>query len=213
MDTAGNAPQFSTAEFEDRPPDTHSLFGRAVIFGAAGASLGLMLYSAVGIITGLSLGIVSLAVGYIVGQAVVLGSKGQSGRRYQVLAVILTYVAVSLSVIPIGIAAILRDPSIATKADSAAGTTDVGNHPATPPDAPDPPVSRSHIIGMLVMYALASPFLDLQNPGGGLMGLLILGIGLRIAWRTAGGTPARVRDAMAPMAPADDKPTSLNLNR
>lgn len=85
------------------PKDSHAAFVRGLIFGVSGAILGLILYSAFGIITGLEIGYISLAVGYIVGKAVRMGSRGIGGRRYQVVAVVLTYAAVSLSAIPIGV--------------------------------------------------------------------------------------------------------------
>src|SRR5215813_863777 len=62
--------------------DSHPAFVRAVLFGCGGALLGLILYSAFGIITGLVIGYLSLAVGYIVGKAMMMGSKGIGGRRY-----------------------------------------------------------------------------------------------------------------------------------
>src|SRR5258706_2832899 len=85
------------------PKDTHGAFMRAVLFGCGGALLGLIFYSAFGIITGLVIGYLSLAVGYVVGKAMMMGSKGIGGRRYQVVAALLTYAAVSTSAIPVAI--------------------------------------------------------------------------------------------------------------
>ncbi len=45
------------------PKDSHAAFVRGLLFGAVAAIAGLVLYSAVGIITGLEIGYVSLAVG------------------------------------------------------------------------------------------------------------------------------------------------------
>jgi hypothetical protein len=75
------------------PKDSHSAFVRALLFGVGGAILGLIIYAAFGIITGWMIGYISLAVGYIVGKAIVKGSGGLGGRRYQVAAVLLTYFA------------------------------------------------------------------------------------------------------------------------
>ena len=72
------------------PVDTHSTFVRGLVFGIGGAIVGLVIYSAFGIITGLVIGYVSLAVGYIVGKAMMKGSNGIGGRRYQIAAVLLT---------------------------------------------------------------------------------------------------------------------------
>jgi len=55
------------------PKDTHKALGRGVLFGVGGAVLGLILYSTVGIVTGFQIGYVSLAVGYLVGRAIMMG--------------------------------------------------------------------------------------------------------------------------------------------
>ena len=76
------------------PKDSHAAFVRGLMFGVGGAILGLILYSVFGIVTGIEIGYISLAVGYIVGKAMRMGSRGNGGRRYQLAAVILTYAAV-----------------------------------------------------------------------------------------------------------------------
>src|SRR6266446_7126240 len=85
------------------PVDTHAAFMRGLLYGGGAAILGLILYSAVGIITGLEIGYVSLAVGYLVGKAMKKGSQGIGGRRYQIAAALLTYAAVSMAAIPIAL--------------------------------------------------------------------------------------------------------------
>src|SRR5262245_20257586 len=85
------------------PKDTHGAFTRGILFGAGGAIIGLILYSFVGIVTGLEIGYVSLAVGYIVGRALLLGTSGVGGRRHQIAAALLTYAAVSMSAVPISL--------------------------------------------------------------------------------------------------------------
>ena len=66
MNTATEQPpQFTTASFNDTPPDSHALFVRGLLFGVGGALLGLILYATVIISTHLEIGYVSLAVGYI----------------------------------------------------------------------------------------------------------------------------------------------------
>lgn len=44
-------------------------------------------------------------------------------------------------------------------------------------------------IGVLTLIGLASPFLELADPAHGLIGLVILFVGLRIAWRLTAGRP------------------------
>src|ERR1700679_2155571 len=69
---------------EKLPKDSHAAFVRGTGFGVGGAVLGLVLYVTFALTTGLVIGIVSVAVGYLVGKAMVMGSRGQGGRRYQI---------------------------------------------------------------------------------------------------------------------------------
>lgn len=85
------------------PQDSHTAFVRGLIFGIGAAIIGLVFYAGFTIVTGLYIGYVSLAVGWLIGKAMMLGSKGKGGRRYQISAVALTYAAVSLAAIPIAI--------------------------------------------------------------------------------------------------------------
>ena len=87
------------------PQDSHQAFVRAILFGIGGAILGFGIYVAFALATGWMVGYISLAVGYLVGKAMVMGSRGVGGRRYQVAAVLLTYVAVSLAAVPIALSA------------------------------------------------------------------------------------------------------------
>ena len=57
------------------PKDSHSAYVRGILFGVGGAIAGLILYSAFGIITGIEIGYVALAVGWLVGTAIKKGSN------------------------------------------------------------------------------------------------------------------------------------------
>jgi len=148
---------------ETLPKDPHAAFVRGISFGIGGAILGLILFVTFALTTGLVSGIVSLAVGYIVGKAMVMGSKGQGGRRYQVAALLLTYMAVSLSAVP-----------IAVYGHTGALTFDIAT------------------VGKLALLGLASPFLDLSDPTHGIIGLIILFVGIRIAWRMTTGRSVQI---------------------
>jgi len=168
------------------PQDSHAAFVRGIAFGIGGAVLGLALYVVFAIATGLVIGFVSLAVGYIVGKAIVTGSKGRGGRRYQVAAVLLTYMAVSLAAVPIAI-------SQQVKQRQAQEQSQTGDHAV----APVPRVGFAKAVGELTLLGLASPFLDLSNPMQGLIGLVILFVGLRIAWRITATRPGGIADRTA----------------
>jgi hypothetical protein len=158
-------------------------FGRGVLFGIGGAILGLTIYVTFALVTGLVAGIVSLAVGYLVGKAIVKGSRGIGGRRYQVAAVILTYMAVSLSAVPIALSQYSKQRSAQQHAQMA--------DPAAVP-TPKPKMSPGRALGVLTVVGLTSPFLALSNPPQGVIGLIILFVGLRIAWRITAGKPVNI---------------------
>jgi hypothetical protein len=166
--------------------DTHAAFMRAVLFGIVGAILGLILYSAFAIITGLIIGYISLAVGYIVAKAMMLGSKGIGGRKYQVVAVILTYAAVSMSAIPIAINFYLSERKshpparVLQQVPSDRGV----NQPA---GQPKQQISFGAALFQLALLGLASPFLNFVGGISGMIGLIILMVGIRIAWKIAEG--------------------------
>jgi hypothetical protein len=175
------------------PKDTHSAFVRGVLFGVGGAILGLGIYVAFALATGLIAGIVSLAVGFIVGKAITTGSGGAGGRRYQIAAVLLTYMAVSLAAVPIVISQHMKQKST----QQAAQTSDTAA-----PSAPK--MGPLKALGMLTLVGLASPFLGLSNPMQGVIGLVILFVGIRIAWRMTAARPVNIIgpiDEAAPAAP------------
>ncbi len=163
------------------PKDSHTAFGRGVLFGIGGAILGLGIYVGFALATGLIAGLISLAVGFIVGKAIVMGSGGVGGRRYQVAAVLLTYIAVSLAAVPIAVSQHIKQRSAQAQAqasDSAANSSKVSGSTSN-----SPKMSAAKAVGMLALIGLASPFLALSNPMQGIIGLIILFVGIRIAWR------------------------------
>ncbi|HET9364174.1 MAG TPA: hypothetical protein VFP71_04205, partial [Candidatus Angelobacter sp.] len=54
------------------------------------------------------------------------------------------------------------------------------------------PKSLGSVLLKLAFLGLASPFLELQNPVYGLIGLVILFVGIRIAWRLTQGRSAAI---------------------
>jgi hypothetical protein len=183
------------------PKDTHAAFTRGILFGIGGAILGLILYSTVGIVTGLEIGYVSLAVGYIVGRALLLGTSGVGGRRQQIAAALLTYAAVSISAVPMSIWQSIQEDRAGKPAVTSAGITPVDAE-TTPEPAADTSAdtsatneARPGLVSSLVFLAvlgLASPFLGLMNPLSGLIGLVILFVGIRIAWSMTAGNAVEI---------------------
>jgi hypothetical protein len=177
------------------PKDTHAAYVRGILFGVGGAIAGLILYSAFGMATGIRLGYIALAVGWLVGTAIKKGSNGIGGRRYQIAAVALTYAAVSLSAIPVGIYYFMKEKnpaqaSHAPSSSSASKTTESGS--ASPEGNPSASAQTSaapsvaSLAGSLLFAGFASPFLELTEGVSGLIGLVIIFVGIRIAWKMTG---------------------------
>jgi len=173
------------------PQDSHTAFVRAILFGIGGFAIGMALYAGFVIATGISIGYLALAVGFIIGKAMMTGSKGVGGRRYQIVAVLLTYAAVSIAYVPILIHFMNKQ-----RTERAAITQKASNNPARnaqvePPTGNVPvPTSRPNlaaIVGRLALWGLASPFLRLQYGPSALLGLIILAVGMQFAWKMTAG--------------------------
>lgn len=181
------------------PKDTHAAYVRAITFGIGAATLGFALFAGFVIVTGITLGYISLAVGFLIGKAMKLGSGGIGGRRYQIAAAVLTYAAVSMAAVPIYFHYMNKDKEArlanmapkpaAPEADSQDGAVD------NPPLAQSPQAPKMNpwaALGMVALLGLASPFLELQNLFHGLIGLVILFVGIRIAWQLTAGPKLEV---------------------
>ena len=75
-------------------------FARASGLGTLAAIAGAALYYGVIALADLEIGIIAIAIGYMVGWAVRKGADGRGGIRFQILAVVLTYWAVGLAYAP-----------------------------------------------------------------------------------------------------------------
>lgn len=185
------------------PVDSGSSYIKALILGSAAAFLGFLIYSAVGIMTGLEIGYVSLAVGFLVGVAMKKGAGGVGGRKYQITAAVLVYSAVSMSALPIYFWT-ERD-KFKSERPAQQQAANPGTHGTEPSDAASgggaekptatesKPMSFAMAIGVLLLIGLASPFLGLaSNPVSALIGLFILYIGINFAWRSTAAAPLAI---------------------
>lgn len=181
------------------PKDSHAAFVRAILFGISAAILGLIGYAAFSIITGIQIGYISLAVGWLIGKAMRTGARGIGGLRYQIAAALFTYAAVSMAAVPIYLSQMnklkaTKPPQVQTapvNPGASAGDSDSDNSapsPGTTPPVshPKPRMSPFAAIGLLALLGLASPFLELQDPFHGVIGLIILFVGIRFAWQQTG---------------------------
>ena len=176
--------------------DTHAAFWRSLLYGIGAAIAGMILYATFEIMTGIIIGYVSLAVGWMVGKALMKGSNGVGGRRYQLAAALLTYAAVSLAAVPVLIhySREHQRPTQSQQQNLEAEQHQLESESGqTPRPRPRQRINSGPVLGRLVLFGLASPFIEVVgNPFGGLIGLLILFIGIRIAVRMTAGHPAEV---------------------
>jgi hypothetical protein len=153
-------------------------------FGLGAGVAGAAIYYAVIALTNLEIGIVAILIGYMVGYAVRRGAKGRGGRRFQVLAVALTYLAVAFAYTPIAFKQSM-EAHRASRADVAATKAESTNHA----DASSTPSIGSFLVavGILVGLIVGLPLLVVFGslPSGLISGLIIL-IGMRQAWQMTG---------------------------
>jgi hypothetical protein len=159
-------PSCASAAGMAQPADNQAAFSQALLLGAAAALAGLVVYAGFTVLTGFYFGYVALGVGYLVARAMKFGSGRRGGRAYQIAAVTLTYISISLAAIPIAI---------------------------WPRHGGQVAWDRvAHASGRLLMLGLCSPFLEMRDPVHGLIGAVILFIGLRIAWRMTAAGPRTI---------------------
>ena len=156
-------------------------FLRAVAYGGAAALVGCVAWIAIEKLFHVQIGFVAIGVGYLVGKAVRKASGGLGGKRYQVLAVALTYAAIALASLP----DLLHAISARHAGDS---------EPSAPPSL----VGFIWAWVFLLGVALASPFLQgTEN----IIGLFIIGIGLYEAWKFTRPVPIVVLGPFSVNAP------------
>jgi hypothetical protein len=179
--------------------DTHAAYVRALTYGIGAAVVGLIGYALIAILLqGWVISYMSIGVGWLVGTAMMKGSNGMGGRRYQIAAALLTYAAVSMAAVPIwihfsGERSQKQTQQQKIEEEQRELERDSGQQPSETQPAPRaerPQISLGAWLATVAMLGLTSPFIQLKsNPFWGAMGLLILFFGIRIAWRITQGRP------------------------
>jgi hypothetical protein len=159
-------------------------FVRAVIGGIGGGIAGALLYYLVRSVTGYEIGIIAIAVGFLVGRGVRWGTGGRGGALYQALEIGLTYLAIVSTYVPLVIKGL-------------------GEAATTAPPAVPPVSLAGALIGVALLFVLilALPFLGgFEN----ILGLVIIGIGVYEAWKINKRVPLTISGpfAVAPASPA-----------
>lgn len=176
---------------------------RAAAFGVGAAIVGALVYWGVMEYLELEIGIVAIAIGWLVGRAVARATRGRSARRHQVMAVGLTYFSVAMAYAPFAIKEWKNsDKSAAVASDSTAtATVPTGSPPAPAAAAPataatpvsppaagttDDEVTAGGVAFALLMVSgllLALPITAaVGSMPSGILSILIIGFGLRQAW-------------------------------
>jgi hypothetical protein len=171
-------------------------FLRAVVFGLGGALAGAALYYGVLVATGYEIGLIAIVVGFMVGFAVRKGAGGRGGRRYQVLALALTYLAIGGTYVPLAMREIKQRGEVAADSSATArrgnATTAIDAAVVTEPPAGAPVHSTiAHpllavALGLAALAALAAAMPVLVVVFGfpqSLISALIIGFALQQAWR------------------------------
>jgi hypothetical protein len=163
-------------------PVSRSLL-RAGLYGAGAALAGAALFAVVTIVTGLTLALISILIGFMVGKAVRRGSMGLGGRPQQILAVALTYFSITSGYIPVFIyhAAKRNQQTAAAKPVNPNARPQIAT--SEPTKTPTPRYSLITALTLLLLIALAAPFLSLSAGVSGVLNLLIIFFGLQQAWR------------------------------
>jgi hypothetical protein len=170
---------------QQKPPAI--ALGRAALYGLGAAIAGCILYAAVAILLNLQIGIVAIAVGVIVGKAIRAGANGLGGRAQQIMAVLMTYFAITTSYIPVYLHELSRNPQMLQRAKKQAAD-EAAKDPNAATEKPLAGQFRPKIgvlgaiIFLLLMFA-AAPFLGLASGVSGLISLFIIFIGLKQAWK------------------------------
>lgn len=171
-------------------PRSWGIFAKAGLFGFGAAIAGAILYYAVIAITNFEIGIVAIAIGYMVGWMVRKGADGRGGRRFQVLALVLTYWAVGVAYTPFTFQQLDEDERQAQLA-TATATADT-----TPAESEFPGDSGRNLpvtLVILFVVSLALPVLSVVSSlPGGLISGAIIAFGMQQAWKMTGAPSLQI---------------------
>jgi hypothetical protein len=176
-----------TIETSAETPKGAGPFVRASLFGLGAGIVGAAIYYAVIALADLEIGIVAILIGYMVGYAVRKGAGDRGGRRFQVLAIVLTYGAVALAYTPVVISEALNaDTEQAQQADAKGATPEPASLQSTEEPAP---TAVGGIVGLLLFFGFiaALPLLVVfGSMPSGLISAAIIFFGMQQAWKMTG---------------------------
>jgi hypothetical protein len=163
----------------------------AVVLGGLAALLGAAIYLGIAFGTGYEVGLIAVLVGFLVGKGVFVGSGRQGGRRYQVLATVFTYLAISVTYVPSMVIAAIEEANTGAAVATTAEPDQVPSADAgTGAVAPEETIITGATIGTMilgigVMLLIAPVKVIMSDFPGSVISLIIIGVGLMQAWQGA----------------------------
>src|SRR5512140_2968096 len=133
-------------------------FLKAGLAGGAAAITGAIVWYVIRDTTGYELGLIAIAVGFLVGKGVMWGSGYRGGWGYQALAIALTYLSIVSTYVPLVVQGLEKreaQEAVATPGRDGSGTADA---------VPSEPMPRPVVYVVAGVVSLAVPFLaGLEN--------------------------------------------------
>jgi len=171
---------------------------RAGAYGLGAGIFGAIVYYGVIALLNLEVGIVAILIGYMVGYATRTGAGGRGGRRFQVLAVALTYASIALAYTPLVFterseqnaknlqtAQSLPAPAAGDRREAVetGGAETKTSKPGGPAQATNPIVA----LGLLLLLIAALPVMIVFGSlPSGLISAAIIFFGMSQAWKMTG---------------------------
>ena len=173
------------------PGNAASRFFGAAGLGTIAAAIGCALWMAVTKFTGYEIGLIAIAIGYLVGMAVHVGSRRVGSVVYQLHAVFLTYTAIVMTYVPIianqlnaseelqqGVETARSEDRVDREPADSASSANAGGNSGAPVTEPGVDTLAAWIAAIPLAYML--PFLmGFKN----IIGILIIGFALWQAFR------------------------------
>jgi hypothetical protein len=161
-------------------------FGRAALLGGGTALACGVGYAVFVAVTHIQLALVTIGIAFVVARVIRRCSGGIGGRKYQILAVALTYVASAMGYAPGvygGFKSAAAEHSSSSRSSSATSTDDDG---APSDHRRGGPGATLTALALFFAFTLAAPVLAATEAP---IGLLIVGFGLWEAWKLSRGLP------------------------
>ena len=179
MTACGNCRQMVEASIAQRPGMTGFL--KALVAGSGAAAAGALVWFLIARFAHMELGIIAIAVGFVVGCAVRWGTGGRGGWLYQLLAIMLTYLAIVTSYMPVIAEGLVQSFQEKRSPVTQAAQGDVATPAANHDNTPQTVGQISPLLWVLVfVIACVAPFLA---GASNFMGWIIIGIALYQAWK------------------------------